>query len=155
MRLLRFDFRDDFSSVDLHPLITVVSGLEPAHQRQLFEAVRRLSSGSTVGLRGLVEHQGLLVELDAGTGDPLGSVSTEAPVLIYVDGVAVQSCEVGLQAEIDQLERQAAIDAVAVEEIRADLDLAVRAKVLGLRRLADPKAPDLGSATVSPRRACI
>lgn len=155
MRLLRFDFRDDFSSVDLHPLITVVSGLGSPHQRQLFEAIRRLSSGSTVGLRGLVEHQGLLVELDAGTGDPLGSVTTEAPVLIYVDGVAVQSGEVGLQAEIDQLERQAAIDAVAVEEIRADLDLAIRARVLELRRLMEPEAPELGASAMSPRKLMI
>jgi hypothetical protein len=155
MRLLRFDFRDDFTSVDLHPLITVVSGLDPAHQRQLFEAVRRLSSGSTVGLRGLVEHQGLLVELDAGTGDPLGWVTTDAPVLIYVDGVAVQSGEVGLQAEIDQLERQAAIDAVAVEEIRADLDLSIRAKALELRRLMDPNGADTNRSNLSPRKMMI
>lgn len=155
MRLLRFDFRDEFSSVDLHPLITVVSGLDPARQRQLLEAVRRLSNGSTVGLRGLVEHQGLLVELDAGTGDPLGSVTTDAPVLIYVDGVAIQSSEIGLQAEIDQLERQAAIDAVAVEEIRADLDLAVRARALEIRRLLQPGADEPGTPGLSPRKLMI
>ncbi|MGH1488238.1 MAG: hypothetical protein ACRBK7_02400 [Acidimicrobiales bacterium] len=155
MRLLRFDFRDDFSSVDLHPLITVVSGLEPARQRQLFEAIRRLSNGSTVGLRGLVEHQGLLVELDAGTGDPLGSVTTDAPVLIYVDGLAVRSCEVGLQAEIEELERQAAIDAVAVEEIRSDLDLVVRAKALELRRLMEPNFVDGPDNGLSPRKMMI
>lgn len=155
MRLLRFDFRDDFNSVDLHPLITVVSGLQPVHQRQLFEAVRRLSTGSTVGLRGLVEHQGLLVELDAGTGDPLGSVNTSATVLVYIDGVAIQCGEVGLQAEIDQWERQAAIDSVAVEEIRSNLDLAVKARALGLRLLTDPGCEAETSAATSPRRLMI
>ncbi len=154
MRLLRFDFRDDLNSVDLHPLITVVSGLEPTHQRQLFEAVRRLSSGSTVGLRGLVEHQGLLVELDAGTGDPLGSVATSATVLVYVDGLAVSSDEVGLQAEIDQWERQAAIDAVTVEEIRSDLDLGAKAKAYELRCQADP-GHALSGAAASPRKLMI
>ena len=140
MRLLRFDFRDDLASVDLHPLVTVVRGLEPHHQRQLFEAIRKLSCGSTMGLRGLVEHQGLLVELDAGTGDPLGSVTTTAPVLIYVDGEAIECDELGLRAEIEQWERRAAIDAVAVEEIRSDLDLSIKARADALRRRSDPEA---------------
>ena len=138
MRFLRLDFRDDLNSLDFHPLITVVSGLTPPHQRQLFEAIRRLSSGSTVGLRGLVEHQGLLFELDASAGAPVTPVSTSAAVLVYLDGIAARSPEVGLQAEIDQWERQAAIDAVAVEEIRSNLDLAVKAKSFRLRAAADP-----------------
>jgi hypothetical protein len=142
MRLLRFDFRDDLASVDLHPLITVLSDVDPRHQRQLFEAIRRLSSGSTVGLRGLVEHQGLLVELDSGTGDPLGSVTTSAPVLVYVDGLAIEGGEIGLQAEIARWERQAAIDAVTVEEIRSDLDLGIRARLaeLGIEPGGEPTA---------------
>ncbi|MGI9595988.1 MAG: hypothetical protein ACR2QK_07495, partial [Acidimicrobiales bacterium] len=155
MRLLRFDFRDDLNSVDLHPLITVVSGLEPLHQRQLFEAVRRLSTGSTVGLRGLVQHQGLLVELDAGTGDPLGSVTTGATVLVYIDGAALESGEVGLQAEIDQWERQAAIDAVAVEEIRSDLDLAAKARAFELRRSITPGCEAKTGAGTSPRKLMV
>ena len=128
MRFLRLDFRDDLNSIDFHPLITVVSALDPAYQRQLFEAVRRLSSGSTVGLRGLVENEGLLLELDATVTDPLAPVNTSAAVLIYLDAVSAGSADVGLQAEIDQWERQAAIDAVAVEEIRANLDLSIMAE---------------------------
>lgn len=148
MRLLRFDFRDDLASVDLHPLLTVVSGLEPGHKRQLFEAVRRLSTGSTVGLRALVEHQGLLVELDAGTGDPLGSITTTAPVLVYVDGLAIEGGEAGLEAEIAQWERQAAIDAVTVEEIRSDLDLGVRARLAEVR---DRQCGKAGGLSEPPR----
>ncbi len=155
MRLLRFDFRDDLSSVDLHPLITVVSNLKPAHKRQLFEAVRRLSNGSTLGLRGLIEHQGLLVELDAGAGDPLGSVATSATVLAYVDGPSGAAAEVGLQAEIDQWERQAAIDAVSVEEIRSDLNLALKARTSELRRLVEPGFEAEGGHGASPRKLMI
>lgn len=154
MRFLRLDFRDDLNSLDFHPLVTVVSSLGSSHQRQLFEAVRRLSSGSTVGLRGLVEHDGLLFELDASSGDPLAPVTTTAAVLVYVDGVAARSSEIGLQAEIDQWERQAAIDAVAVEEIRSNLDLAIKAKAYGLRSKYDlePGSPE---AAASGQRAKV
>ncbi len=151
MRFLRLDFRDDLNSLDLHPLLTVVPPLEPPHQRQLFEAIRRLSSGSTVGLRGLLEHQGLLVELDARSGDPLGPVTTTAAVLVYVDGVSVESDATSLQAEITRWERQASIEAVAVEEIRSDLDLAIKARAFEFRhrQTGDP-AP--GDRTISPRK---
>lgn len=155
MRFLRLDFRDDLNSIDFHPLLTVVSSLSAVQRRQLFEAVRRLSSGSTVGLRGLVEHQGIMVELDASAGEPLGTVTTTAAVLVFVDGVAIRQDQVGLQAEIDQWERQATIDAVAVEEIRSNLDLAVRAKAYNLLQTVDPGAAGSTSRNSSPRRLKI
>lgn len=151
MRLLRLDFRDDLHSIDFHPLLTVVSSLSAPDRRQLFEAVRRLSSGSTVGLRGLVEHQGLLVELDATAGEPLGPGSTTAAVLVFVDGLAIRQDQVSLQAEIEQWERQAIIDAVAVEEIRANLDLSIRARAHELCRTVDPDGNGLAPQS-TPRR---
>lgn len=155
MRFLRLDFRDDLNSIDFHPLLTVVSSLSAGQRRQLFEAVRRLSSGSTVGLRGLVEHQGLLVELDAAAGEPLGPATTTAAVLVFVDGVAIRQDQVGLQAEIDQWERQATIDAVAVEEIRSNLDLSVRAKAYNLLQTVDPDGTGIGARQATPRRLKI
>lgn len=138
MRFLRLDFGDDLHSLDVHPLVTVVSGLSMQHQRQLFETVRRFSAGSTSGVRGLVEHAGELLELDGRAKDRLEKVTTAAEVVVYVDGADSASRLVGLQAEIDQWQRQAAIDAVAVEEVRADLDPSLRAKVAQLRRTVDP-----------------
>jgi len=138
MRFLRLDFGDDLYSLDLHPLVSVVSGLSKHHQRQLFDSARRFAVGSTVGVRGLIEHAGLLVELDGHAKDRLEEVTTESDVVVYVDGADSASRLVGLEAEIDQWERQAAIDAVIVEEVRADLDPSLRAKVLGLRREIDP-----------------
>ncbi|MEM7275380.1 MAG: hypothetical protein AAF547_20060 [Actinomycetota bacterium] len=152
MRLLRLDFRDDLNSIDFHPLLTVVSSLTDGQRRQLFEAVRRLSGGTTVGLRGLVEHQGLLVELDATSGEPLGKATTTAAVLVFVDGVAIRQDQVGLQAEIDRWERQATIDAVAVEEIRSNLDLSIRAEAFNLCRQADPNGLGAVEQAASPRR---
>ncbi len=139
MRFLRLDFRDDLNSLDIHPLLTVVSSLETHQKRQLLEAVRRLSSGSTIGLRGLVEHQGLMVELDPGAGSTLAPITTDAGLIVHIDGEAIRASEIGLQAEIDQWERQAAIDALTVEEIRSDLDLSVRARA---RRLMGPETDD-------------
>ncbi len=140
MRLLRLDFGDDLYSLDLHPLVSVVSGLSAQHQLQLFEAVRRLSQGLTAGVRGLIQHQGLLIELDGQLTDPLDELSTTADPIIYIDGGSDAARLIGLQAEIDQWARQADIDSVAVEEIRADLDPSIKAKVAGLRRILDPHA---------------
>ena len=56
MRFLRLDYRDDLHGLDLHPLLSVVSATEPTEVEQLLEAVRRISSGSTSGLRGLLEE---------------------------------------------------------------------------------------------------
>ena len=132
MRLLRLDFRDELSSIDLHPLVNVVSGLDAGLQRELVKAVRALAGGSTVGLRGLVEHQGLLFELNADTAAPLPGQHTTADVLMYVDRPSGMNSLVGLQAEIDRWERQVAIDVVTVEEVRADLDPGVKARTAEL-----------------------
>ena len=138
MRFLRLDFGDDLYSLDLHPLVTVVSGLSSQHQRQLFNSVRRFGLGSTVGVRGLIEHAGLLVELDGQAKERMESVKTSSDVVVYVDGAESGNQLVGLQAEIDQWGRKAAIDAVVVEEIRADLNPSIKAMVSDLRRTLDP-----------------
>jgi len=139
MRFLRLDFGDDLHSLDLHPLVTVVSGLSAQHQRQMFEAVRRFSAGSTERIRGLIEHEGDLVELDGRSTDRLGEINTSTDTIVYVDATADSANRlVGLQAEIDQWERRTAIAAVVVEEIRADLDPSLKAKVAELRRKVDP-----------------
>lgn len=132
MRLLRLDFRDELSSIDLHPLINVVSGLEAGLQRELVKAVRALAAGSTVGLRGLVQHQGLLFELNADPAASLPGNNTTADVLLYIDRPSGVNELVGLQAEIDRWERQVAIDVVTVEEVRADLDPGAKARTAGL-----------------------
>ena len=156
MRFLRLDFGDDLHSLDLHPLVTVVSGLSPQHQRHLFESVRRFSTGSTAGVRGLIEHDGELVELDGRSKDSLDSLNTTSDVVVYVDGAADSANRlVGLQAEIDQWQRRTAIADVVVEEIRADLDPSLKAKVVELRRLVDPmgvETNDLSEASTQQVR---
>ena len=149
MRFLRLDYRDDLRGLDLHPLISVVAVPEPAERDHLLEAVRRISNGSTAGIRGLVEHQGLLVELDANAGQPLHELSTSATVVVHVDGFDRSDREAGLCREIDRWERQAAIDSATVEEIRSQLDLSVKARTEKLRSRLEPDVrPPVGGGGV-------
>ena len=152
MRFLRLDCRDDLHGIDLHPLISVVSATEPGEVDQLLEAVRRISSGSTSGLRGLVEHEGLLVELGDDGGEPLHDVATSATVVLHVDGPDRRADGDGLERELARWERQAAMDSAAVEEIRAHIDLSVAARAAALRLRLAPSRPATNSSAVTAGR---
>ena len=156
MRILRLDVGSDHRTVDLHPFVTVVHELEEAELRDTIAAVRSLAQGSTAGIRGLVQNQGLLVELDGAGHDHLPAI-TAANVVIDAETVGVDDLS-WLRAQVDQQQRRAEIEAVIVEEIRADLDPSVRSRVAALedqlasfdqdeierrRRLADHVAQSL------------
>ena len=70
MRLLQIQLSIDGaqrSALDLHPMMTVVSGLDSMARDQLIDAVRSLPSGQTGGLGGLVESHGVLFDLSTET----------------------------------------------------------------------------------------
>lgn len=144
MRLLRLDLDHGRSKLDLHPLLSVVHGLTPAQRQELLEVVQGLARGSTAGVRGLIQDQGILVDLDGLAGDRLLPV-TGANVIVDCDAAEAAGLA-GLQAQIDQLERRAEIDAVVVEEIRADLAPSARAKVAELRSKLAPIDPAAAAA---------
>lgn len=152
MRFLRLDYRDDLRALDLHPLISVVSITEADKREHLLEAVRRLSTGSTSGLRGLVEHDGLLVELDPIGGEPLSETCTSATVVAHVDAVDPDDDGSSLHREIERWERQAAIDSATVEEIRSHIDLSVRARARQLQRRLEPPRPTSTSPAMTTAR---
>lgn len=152
MRFLRLDFRDEVKGFDLHPLLTVISAAEQREIEQLLDAVRSFSSGSTGGLRGLIEHDGLLLEIDPAVGEPLRGLATSAAVVLHVDGPTGPDGHGGLAAELERWERQAAIDAVVAEEIRSDLDLSVSARVRRLRDRLRPPQVDDSNATAGRLR---
>jgi hypothetical protein len=152
MRFLRLDYRDDLRGLDLHPLISVVSIADRGQREHLLEAIRRISNGSTGGLRGLIEHDGLLLELDAVGGEPIHELSTSATVVVHVDGLDPGDRDAGLCREIDRWERRAAIDAATVEEIRSHIDLSVKARARMMRaRLEPPRPAPVGSAMTAGR----
>lgn len=64
MRLLRLDLGCGGVTLDLHPLVTVVSGLGDRERHELIDSIRALAGGRASGICGLVQHQGLLLELD-------------------------------------------------------------------------------------------
>ena len=152
MRFLRLDYRDDLRGVDLHPLLSVVTAVGEREIDHLLEAVRRLSTGSTSGLRGLVEHGGLLVELDPVEGEPLQDLTTSATVVVHVDGIDADDGTSGLEREIARWERQAAVDSATVEEIRSHIDLSVTARAHRLRNRLAPTRPAVGNPAMTAGR---
>lgn len=135
MRILRLDFGSG-QSVDLHPFVTILPQLDEVDRLQLLEAIRNLARGSTAGIRGLLQNQGLLVELD-GLGHDRLPAMTGANVVI--DDAETGSDDLTwLRAQIAQQQRRAEIEAVIVEEVRADLDPSARARVFDLEERLRP-----------------
>lgn len=150
MRILRLDLGDGIGTVDLHPFISVLHDLDPVQANTLVSTVRSLVNGSGNRVRGLIENDGHLVELGDLSSQSIGPLTTE-DVVVEVDRLAGTPAhpEAAL-AELDQLRRRAEIDAVMVEEIRADLEPSVAARVFQLQeRLRD--AAGGGSALIQAR----
>src|SRR4051794_41938209 len=94
MRLLQIQLPLDGerrSALDLHPMMTIVSGLESAARDRLIDAVRALPAGRDAGYGGLVESHGVLFDLSAETLDLFGMHSDLDPVVSRSDlpGAAV------------------------------------------------------------------
>lgn len=151
MRLLRLDLSTGHS-IDLHPFVTLLTDLSEAERAEVVDAVRTLGTGSTAGVRGLVQHQGLLLELNGSLSEHL-LAGTGAEVVI--DGEALAGADLNwLRDRIDLQRRRAEIAAVRVEELRADLRPAARAELVVLERhlaLAGP-APTQITDSESRRR---
>lgn len=141
MRLLRLDLGTG-QSIDLHPFVTLVTELGDGDRADVVDAVRTLGAGSTAGVRGLVQHQGLLLELDGSLSDHL---LTATGAEVAIDCQALAGADLNwLRDRIDLQRRRAEIAAVRVEELRADLRPAARAELIVIERrlaLAGP-APD-------------
>ncbi len=134
MRILRLDIGENKNRVEMHPLVTVVQNLDEGGASSLLQHIRSLARGSAVGVSGLIEDQSNLLMLE---GDEIIALShvTTVDVVIDSDNRAVQeAATAALQAEIDQLQRQADIDAALVEEVRAQLDPTVKSRLARLRR---------------------
>lgn len=136
MRILRLDFGGEIGTIDLHPFVSVLHDYAPAQAEELLAAVQSLVCGSGDGVHGLVEHEGHLIEL--GIGAPVGPLTTE-DMIVRVDAFAAgpDADPAALVGELDKIRRQAQIDAVYVEEIRADLKPAVAAQVHRLQEDVD------------------
>ncbi len=121
MRILRLDLGTELGTVDLHPFVSIVHGLTPSQRQGLLDAVRSLARGSEPVPAGLVESNGVLTELPSDGVSGLGPFTTE-DVVASVDSMSIDPSEIpAKKAELDQVRKQAQIDAVYVEEVRADL----------------------------------
>src|SRR4051812_15897135 len=64
MRLVRFEDESGGFAVDLHPLITVISGLPPHVRERLVYGLAALPRGSDPGGRGSIEVHGVYLDLN-------------------------------------------------------------------------------------------
>ncbi len=133
MRILRLDLRNGQGTVDLHPFMSIVQGLGGPQAEELVAAIRGLVRGSDVGLGGLIESGGELLELRGDGTDAIGPLTTE-DVFVALDDVSGAGDPVVLQALFDQLEKRAMIEAAQLEEARADLDTGSAARVQRLHQ---------------------
>ena len=86
MRLIQIQIQlsvdgDQRSALDLHPMMTVVSGLDSMARDQLIDVVRSLPSGRMGGLGGLVESHGVLFDLSIETLELFALQSDVDPVV--------------------------------------------------------------------------
>lgn len=134
MRLLRLDLGGQSGSLNLHPFLTVMQRRGVDDRQPVINAARSLANGDGSGVYGLVETPQGLIELEGSASPALRCPVTTEDIVIDTDDVAGgDTAPSALQAELDQLQRRATIDAVAVEMIRADLDPAAAARLQHLR----------------------
>jgi len=120
MRILRLDLSTGDGTVDLHPFISIVRGLDSTETSDLIDAIRGLVRGSTTGHGGLVESNGELIELRSGAV-PVGPLTIE-DIYVTVGGHQDGGDPVVLVADRDRAKRFATIARVKLEEARANID---------------------------------
>ena len=120
MRILRLDLSTGQGSVDLHPFISIVQGLDAAETADLVDAIRGLVRGATTDHGGLVESNGELIELRSGAA-PIGPLTLE-DIYLSLFGADDGGDPVVLIADRDRARRASTIARVKLEEARANID---------------------------------
>lgn len=120
MRILRLDLSTGDGTVDLHPFISIVQGLNSTETTDMIDAIRGLVRGATTGHGGLVESNGELIELRSGAA-PVGPLTLE-DIYVTVGGQQDDGDPVVLVADRDRAKRFATIARVKLEEARANID---------------------------------
>jgi len=79
MRLIQLQLDDD--ALDLHPMMTVITGLDTAARARVIAAVSAIPQAGDPGTGGLVESQGVLFDLSVETLELLGLDAELDPVV--------------------------------------------------------------------------
>ncbi len=141
MRILRLDLSTGAGSVDLHPFISIVQGLDADETADFVEAIRGLVRGADTGHGGLVESNGELIELRSSPG-PVGPLTLEDIYVALVDNEE-SADPVVLIADRDRAKRAATIARVKLEEARANIDVGAAHRVQIIQhKLAGIEVPD-------------
>lgn len=81
MRLVRFDDPAEGIALELHPLLTVISGLPVASRQRLITALAAIPRGEDPGVGGQLEVHGVLLDLDPASLELLELDADVDPVL--------------------------------------------------------------------------
>lgn len=147
MRILRLELGFPRGPIEMHPFVTAVQGLDPMNRETFIEAIRLLAAGTSAGIRGLLDVDNQLIELVGDQSPHVGPVTTE-DVAVMLDELPMMANAdaVALRSQLDQMIKRAKIDAVYVEEVRADLDPAAAARLQNLRDLMTEGKKEFDSA---------
>ena len=135
--------------IDLHPHVTVVTGLDPAGRQLLADAVMGLAAGRAVRAAGLLEAHGVLFDLgptvlalldiDAGDVQPVVTAA-DLPALHHTPPTAERTAAEAALAEIEERwDAAGERDAVAQSAVVAATAAVERAR-LAAERVDEPAA---------------
>lgn len=144
MKLVRYDDPVDGVSVDLHPLLTVVSGWLPAARERFLQTMGALTTGGPLAATGELEVHGVRLALSQATLDLLELAADSSGVLRASE---VPGGGARLGADIDE------------EALRPELERAIEAEQLAGRQVAVAHAAiheaERALADVVNRRASV
>ncbi len=121
MRLLQLAVSPD-EIIDLHPLVSVVSGLDPDARRRLADAVAGLATGSTGGANGLLEAHGVLFDLLPEMLDLLDITADDLRPVIVADDLPVASHDPARRERAEARRHLAGVDERLATAREAELD---------------------------------
>jgi hypothetical protein len=153
----------DDAVLDLHPRVSVVTGLSEAGRARVLRALTALSRGGDPGCAGLVEAHGVILDLDASTLALLG-LDTDLDVVVRADDLPGRRPAAPEQVGPEQVGPAPRVDvehvlAVTPEGRSPELDEArrahrdARAALEVLREAAASSRRDLDAAIARRERA--
>ncbi len=112
MRLIQLDPNgSDESALDLHPMITVITGVDQAARQRIVDSVSALPRGADPGMRGLVEAFGIMLDL---TPEVLAMLDLHSDLDVVVRASDVPPAQAGSASPAGATVR------VSVEQFLAD-----------------------------------
>jgi hypothetical protein len=141
MRLLQLALGSD-TIIDLHPLVSVVSGLSPDDRRRLSEVVVGLARGTAEDPRGLLEAEGVLFDLSTEMLDLLDLEADDLQPVVTAADLPSAGHDPARRERAEVRGRLAAAEArsTAARDARLEAEAALTAATDALQRAREARA---------------